>query len=133
MTTSVNNPIIKASKDAKKAKQRKLKEALKKEELKTILKRIDEFNKKIISKMYEKPISLHNKEKTHAASEARQLVYLLLRNEGYTLKQIGDAFELTHTPILHGVNRIELKIKTDKDYRKRLSIIVKLLNKKSKE
>lgn len=45
--------------------------------------------------------------RTPRAARARWYAWHMLRREGWTLTEIGRAFEMDHTTIIHGLRRLE--------------------------
>lgn len=50
---------------------------------------------------------LRSRSRKNHISEARQLVWYVLRDYGWSFQQIGKAFGRDHTSVMHGVKRIQ--------------------------
>lgn len=66
---------------------------------------------------------LLSKTKNREAVDARHMLYYLCRKRPMRLTSIQsflskEGFDTAHSAIHHGINRVEIKVNTDKDYRR---------------
>lgn len=72
-------------------------------------------------------VDLKTKTRKYRFIEARMLYYKILRDNGFTLSEIGNTLNKNHATVLHSLNTFDTIISIDKDLKDKYKMVKRLI------
>jgi chromosomal replication initiation ATPase DnaA len=96
--------------------------------LELVLKEALELDKRVASKLVPTPkgeiIDVFSKSQLRVVTSRRHLVFYALRSKGFKFKEIAQAFDVRHSTVMYGVDKVVATLKNDRAFRLKLKELI---------